>query len=68
MGFRHPQVQAPGFIVAVTQGDLTLSSPAACDFAAEADICLGGVVPTHQVSVNASGPGTSKVELALAWE
>jgi hypothetical protein len=61
-------VQAPGFIVAVTQGDLTLSNPAACDFATEADTCLGGVVPNQPVSVNASGPGTSKVELALAWE
>jgi hypothetical protein len=61
-------VQAPEFTVAVTQGGLTLSSPAACDFATEADGCLGGVVPNQPVSVNVRGPGTSKVELALAWQ
>jgi hypothetical protein len=61
-------VQAPGFSVTVTQGGLTLSSPTACDFATEADGCLGGVVPNQPVSVHVGGPGTSKVELALAWQ
>jgi hypothetical protein len=61
-------VRAPEFSVAVTQGAVTLISPTACDFATEADSCLGGVVPNQPVSVNVSGPGTSKVELALAWQ
>src|ERR1700733_6556878 len=61
-------VRAPGIAVGVTQGGTTLSNPAACDFATELDSCIGGVVPDQPVTVNVSGPGTSKVELALAWE
>jgi hypothetical protein len=61
-------VRAPGIAVGVTQGGTTLSNPAACDFATELDSCIGGVVPDQPVTVNVSGPETSKVELALAWE
>jgi hypothetical protein len=61
-------VLTPGIAVAIAQGGPTLGNPAACDFATEVDSCLGGVVPNLPVSVNVSGPGTSKVEIALAWE
>lgn len=61
-------VAAPGFVIAARQGDRTLRSPSSCDFATELSSCVGGIIARTPLSVNLSGPGTSKVTLSLAWK
>jgi hypothetical protein len=61
-------VAAPGFVATARQGDQTLSSPAACDFATELSSCVRGVVPNEPLSVNVGGPGAAKVDVSLAWK
>jgi hypothetical protein len=61
-------VPAPGYVVTATQSGRSLSSPAGCDFPTELDSCTGGVIPSEALTIQVSGPGTSKVGVALAWK